>query len=280
MGLERLEEEVDSTQAYAVKQRSTNSLFVGVNGQAGPHVWQVNLRQDRNSQFGRADTGLASYGYQLNQRWRVHGAYGTTFKVPSFNTLYWSSSSFQGNPTTQPERGRNRELGVAYNEGLHEWKMVYYDNRVRGFITLQPAVANVPQARVRGWTLSHSSEFGRWFFRNQLDWLDARNVVNGRRLNRRAEQQLTSSLEYWADTWTWGGGLLLLSDRYDDTANTLRLPGFATLDLYASKELSSEWRLDFRLNNLADKSYELAKGYNQPGRAIYVGVRWQPRMAR
>ena len=280
MGLERLEEEVDSTQAYAVKQRSTNSLFVGVNGQAGPHVWQVNLRQDRNSQFGRADTGLASYGYQLNQRWRVHGAYGTTFKVPSFNTLYWSSSSFQGNPTTQPERGRNRELGVAYNEGLHEWKMVYYDNRVRGFITLQPAVANVPQARMRGWTLSHASEFGRWFFRNQLDWLDARNVVNGRRLNRRAEQQLTSSLEYRADTWTWGGGLLLLSDRYDDTANTLRLPGFATLDLYASKELSSEWRLDFRLNNLADKSYELAKGYNQPGRAIYVGVRWQPRMAR
>jgi len=73
---------------------------------------------------------------------------------------------------------------------------------------------------------------------------------------------------------------LLLSDRYDDAANTVRLPGFATLDLHASKQLTSDWRLDFRLNNLADKSYELAKGYNQPGRAIYVGVRWQPKMAR
>ncbi|GAB3188098.1 TonB-dependent vitamin B12 receptor [Hydrogenophaga aquatica] len=279
-GFERLEEEVESTQAYAVNQRSTNSWFVGLNGLAGSHVWQVNLRQDRNSQFGRAGTGLVSYGYQLSQHWRVHGAYGTTFKVPSFNTLYWSSPTFQGNPTTQPERGRNREVGMAYSLGSHEWKMVYYDNRVRGFITLQPAVANVPQARMRGWTLSHSSDLGKWSLRNQLDWLDARNVVNGRRLNRRAEQQLTSSLEYRAGTWTWGSSLLLLSDRYDDAANTVRLPGFATLDLYASRQLSSDWRLDFRLNNLADKPYELAKGYNQPGRALYVGVRWQPRMAR
>ena len=280
MGLERLEEEVDSTQAYAVNRRSTNSLFAGMNGQAGPHVWQVNLRQDRNSQFGHANTGLASYGYQFNQRWRAHGAYGTTFKMPSFNTLYWSSPFFQGNPTTQPERGRNRELGVAYNAGAHEWKAVYYDNRVRGFITLQPVVANVPQARMRGWTLSHASDFGRWSWRNELDWLSARNVSNGKRLIRRAEQQFTSSVDYRAGTWTWGGSLLLLSDRYDDAANTVRLPGFATLDLHASKQLTSDWRLDFRLNNLADESYELAKGYNQPGRAIYVGVRWQPKMAR
>ena len=32
-----------------------------------------------------------------------------------------------------------------------------------------------------------------------------------------------------------------------------------------------------KVNNLADRQYETAMGYNQPGQAFYVTLRWQPK---
>ncbi|MCW5652728.1 TonB-dependent receptor [Hydrogenophaga sp.] len=277
VGLESIREEVSGTQAYAVNSRTTNAAFAGIQGQAGSHLWQANLRRDRNSQFGGATTGFASYGYQITPNWRPHVAYGTSFKMPSFNTLYYVSPFFNGNPTTQPERGKNSELGLTYTQGLHEVKLTRFDNRVRGFITLQPAVANVPRARMEGWSLSYAGASGPWTWSANLELLDARNLANRLKLQRRADESLTFALDRQSGAWTWGASLQALSDRFDNAANTVRLPGFATLDLYTRYQVAKDWSVNLRLNNLADKVYETAAGYNQPGRAAYVTLDWKPR---
>ena len=74
-----------------------------------------------------------------------------------------------------------------------------------------------------------------------------------------------------------GGTLSAYSHRFDDPANTLRLAGFATLDLRADWALTPSLALGIRLNNLADKVYETAWGYNQWGRSAFVTLRWTPR---
>ena len=276
VGLESIKEAVSGTQAYRVNSRTTNAAFVGVQERGGQHLWQANLRRDSNSQFGGATTGFASYGYQITQQWRPHIAYGTSFKMPSFNTLYWVSPTFNGNPSTQPERGKNRELGLTYSSGLHEVKLTRFDNRVRGFITTQPVVTNVPRARMEGWSLGYTGEAGAWVWNTQLELLDARNVANGLKLQRRSDATLTLNLDHRAGAWTWGGSLLAQSDRFDNAANTLRLPGFATLDLHTAYRFAPDWSLNLRVNNLADKVYETARGYNQPGRAAYLTLDWRP----
>lgn len=276
VGLESIKEEVSGTQAYAVRSRTTDAAFVGLTGQAGQHLWQANLRRDDNSQFGGATTGFASYGFQLTPHWRPHVAYGTSFKMPSFNTLYYVSPFFNGNPTTQPERGKNREAGLTYTQGLHEVKLTRFDNRVRGFITLQPAVANVPRARLEGWSLAYTGSAGAWSWFTNLELLDARNELNHRKLQRRADEVLTASLDHRIGAWNWGASMQLVAERFDDAANTRRLPGFGTLDLHARYALSKDWSLALRLNNVGDKFYETAYGYNQPGRAAFVTLNWAP----
>jgi vitamin B12 transporter len=276
VGLESIKEAVSGTQAYAVSSRTTNAGFVGVQGQGGQHLWQANLRRDSNSQFGGATTGFASYGYQITPQWRPHIAYGTSFKMPSFNTLYWVSPTFNGNPSTQPERGKNREFGLTYSRGLHDVKLTRFDNRVRGFITTQPVVTNVPRARMEGWSLGYTGSAGAWAWNANLELLDARNLANGLKLQRRSDEALTLNLDHRVGAWTWGASLLAQSDRFDNAANTLRLPGFATLDLHTGYRLAQDWSLNLRLNNLADKVYETARGYNQPGRAAYVTLDWRP----
>lgn len=277
LGLERLQESVSGTQAYLVNQRTTTAVFAGLQGQADAHRWQANLRRDHNSQFGDATTGLLSYGYQLTPQWRTFGAYGTSFKAPSFNTLYWDSPSFKGNPTTQPERGHNRELGVAYSKGAYEVKLTRFDNRVRGFITIDPIVANTPKARMEGWNVAVEGEQGAWRWRTQLELLDARNVANGKKLPRRADAQLSAGLDHRVGAWTWGLNWLAVGERFDNATNTTRLPGFGTLDVHARYALNKDWALQLRLNNLADKVYETAAGYNQPGRSAYLTLNWAPR---
>jgi len=276
-GLERLVQKVDSTTAYAVTRRSTDSAFVGLVGEAGPHGWQLNARHDDDSQFGGASTGLLGYGYRFTPQLRLHGAWGSSFKAPSFNSLYFPGF---GNPNLQPERGRNAELGLSYTMGLHEFKAVRFDNRVRDLIafvgpTFQPV--NIDRARIEGWTLGYDAQLGAWSLHAALDLLDARNAQNGRKLPRRADEQLTASLDYATGQWPLGGTLLAASERFDNTSNSVRLPGYATLDLHADRALSRDWTLQARLNNLADKQYETARGFNQPGRAAYLTLRYQPK---
>lgn len=274
LGMERLEQQVSGTTAYTVDQRATDSVFAGLNGEVGAHAWQLNVRRDDNSQFGDATTGFAGYGYRLTSQLRAHVSYGTSFKAPSFNQLYYPGF---GNTTTQPEEGRNREVGLAYTPGTQAYQAVYFDNRIKGFITTQPAVANIPRARIQGWTLSYNGQFDALDLRATLDLLDARNEVTGKKLRRRADEQLVLGAGYRAGAWKYGTTVLAASERYDNDANTIELSGYTTLDLHVDYALNPDWSVQARLNNLGDKVYQTADGYNQQGRAGYLTLRWAPR---
>ena len=67
---------------------------------------------------------------------------------------------------------------------------------------------------------------------------------------------------------------MAFSHRFDNAANTVRLGGYATLDLRADWALTRELSLGLKVNNLADKPYETAQGYNQPGRELQVAARF------
>jgi vitamin B12 transporter len=278
-GVEALREIVDGTQRYTVNDRTTQSAFLGLSGSAGAHRWQANARHDRNTQFGSASTGLVGYGYKVTPDLRVHGAYGTSFKVPSFNTLYWFDpvpTNFQGNATTQPERGENSEVGASLALGNQLLSVVHYENRIQGFITREPTVSNIPYVNLAGWTLALQGEGGRWTYRTALDFLDARNQLTGKKLARRADLQFSGTLSYALDSWTLGTTLLSTSDTFDNATNTVSLGGYSTLDVFASKKIRKDWAIEGRVINLGDKFYQTAQGYNQPGRAAYLTLRYQP----
>jgi vitamin B12 transporter len=274
VGLEQLKDEVDSNTAYDLTARTVNAAFVGLTGSHGGHAWQANARRDSNSQFGDATTAFAGYSYKITPNWRLLGSYGTSFKAPSFNQLYYPKF---GNATTRPEKGRNSELGLAYTQGPHEVKLTRFDNRIQGFITDLPVVTNIPQARIKGWSLAYQAEVGATRMHASFDQLDARNVLTGAQLPRRAERQITLGADTAVGAWTFGGNLVSMAKRYDNAANTIDLAPFVTADLFANYRVASDWVLQGRINNVTDKVYETAKGYNQPGRSFFLTLRYQPK---
>lgn len=273
-GLEQRVQEVSGTTAYSVGRRTIDSAFAGINGNKGDHGWQANVRHDRNSQFGSSDTGFVGYGYRLTPSWRVHASHGTSFVAPSFNQLYFPNF---GNPALQPERGRNTDVGVSWGAAGHEVKLVRFDHRIRGFITSTTRPANVPQARIDGWTLGYEGKLDALALRAGLDALDPRNEVSGKQLPRRAKRQVTLGSDWDAGDWRFGGSLLHVGDRYDDAANTRPLAAYTVADVYAQWQFAREWSAQAKVNNLTNRQYETAHGYNQPGRGVYLTLRWMPK---
>ena len=273
-GIEQRIQKVTSSTAYEVDRRSIASAFAGINGSAGSHSWQLNLRRDSNSQFGGSTTGFAGYGYRISPAWRVHASHGTSFVAPSFNQLYFPDF---GNPALQPERGRNTDVGVTWTDAAHKVKLVRFDNRIRGFMTNTTLPVNIPHARIEGWTLSYDARMDALGVRASLDALDPRNELNGKQLARRARRQATLGADYGVGPWHFGGSLLHVGSRFDDAANKLPLAAYTTADVYADWKFASDLSLQAKVNNLANKQYETAYGYNQPGRGFYLTLRWQPK---
>lgn len=273
-GVEQRVQKVSGTTAYSVTRRTIDSAFAGINGSQGEHSWQANVRHDNNSQFGSSDTGFVGYGFRLTPAWRVHASHGTSFVAPSFNQLYFPNF---GNPALQPERGRNTDVGVSWSAAAHEVKLVRFDNRIRGFITNTTSPANVPQARIDGWTLGYAGKLDALTLRAGLDTLEPRNELSGKQLARRAKRQITLGTDYESGAWRFGGSLLHVGERFDDAANTLPLAAYTVADVYAQWQFAKDWSAQAKVNNLTNRQYETAYGYNQPGRGAYLTLRWMPR---
>ena len=274
-GADRLEQKIDSTTQYTVAERTVSSVFVGLNGSAGPHSWQANLRRDKNSQFGGNSTGFGGYGFAITPQWRVNASYGTSFVAPSFNQLYFPDF---GNPLLQPERGRNTDLGVTWSDAGQTVKLVHFDNKIRGFISNTTVASSVPRARIDGYTLSYNGSFGPLSLNASMDAMDPRNELTGKRLARRSSNLVRLGADYVVGAWALGGSVLRAGNSFDDAANVRELAGRTTADLYVDYAVSNTWKLQTKLNNVTNKSYETVYGYNQPGRAVYVTLRYQPKL--
>ena len=274
VGIENLKQNVETTTRYAITQRDVLSFFGGVTGSTDRHAWQVNMRRDFSSQFGSNTTGLAGYGFSVTPQWRVNASYGTSFVAPSFNQLYFPGF---GNSNLQPEKGRNSDFGITWSDSGHSVKFVKYDNRIRGFITNSTLPVNIPQARIDGVTLSYAGTFDRLTLSASADALNPRNELTGKRLPRRSSSQLRAAADYTVGAWTFGGALLRTGESFSDVNNTQKLDGYTVGDVYADYRFSKDWNVQAKINNVTAKVYETILGYNQPGRGVFVTLRWQPK---
>jgi vitamin B12 transporter len=292
--LERREVKVDSTQAFVVQEQDTTSLALGYQAWMGSHLLQANARHDRISGLGSANTGTLGYGYKFADGWVARASAGTGFHAPSFNDLYWPLDTvnfFVGNPALRPERSRNVEIGAAYDKGPARASVTAYRNRVQDLIEFQAdpvtflgTMRNVSSATLQGLTLEGSYRWSDWTLAGHYDVLSAKNDSTGRTLQRRTPRFGSVDLARRLGAWEAGLRVQAFSHRYNDAANTQRLPGYALLDLRATYHLDPRWSFTASLQNALDKDYVVNRvaftpfsDYATAGRALYVGVRYQGR---
>jgi len=285
MGVDFQRDHVDSTTAYTVASRDNTGLY----GQyvADIHRWRIeaSLRGDDNEQFGRHATGAAALGYQMSDAVQVLAQYGTGFKTPTFNDLYYPDDPFFGpasNPDLKPERSRSLELALRGRVNAASWRVSLYHTRIRDLIGYDSLFlpANIDAARIHGVEASGTLPWHQWQFEAGFTLQDAENrsdsANRGRQLPRRpraaAHVDVQRSFAWMSVGARWIGE----GHRFDDAAGSQPLAGYGTLDLRAEARMTDEWRMQLLAANVLDKRYETIAWYNQPGRAMYLTLRYAP----
>lgn len=279
LGADYQRDEVNGTETYDVDNRDNKGYFVQYLGQAGRHDWQLAVRRDDNEQFGQHDTGSAAYGYALTDALRATLSYGTAFKAPTFNELYYPG---YGNPELDAETSRSLEVGLAGQHGWGDWSVNAFRTVVDDLIAYDASIFgpnNVDEARIHGVELGAASEWLGWAWSANYTWMEPENESDGRNdgneLARRAKQLFNLAVDRAFGDFSVGATLHAEDQRYDDLANTRELSGYALVDLRGEYRLTPEWRLQTRVANLLDADYQTATGFNQPGQAVYFTVRYQ-----
>jgi len=262
--------------------RHQDGLALGYGYAAGPHTVQLNLRHDRDSEFGGQTTGGVAYGLALTRGWRVTAAAGTAFRVP---TLYQRFSEY-GQAGLLPEKGHNVELGLHWAEGASRFGVTAYRNRVSNLIDFGPpgpcagvygCYTNAGNARLQGVTFTGAHRLAGVNLSASLDLQQPKNADTGRLLMRRAQRVLKLAADTRLAEWTVGAEWHLASHRWDDAASTRRLGGYGLLSLYASTTVARQWDVFVRIDNLNGKRYELAADYPALPRTFFAGLRWTGR---
>ena len=261
-------------------ERGNRAGFAQYQGAFGAHDLQASLRRDDNDQFGRHTTGGLAWGLDFGPGLRLTANLGTAFKAPSFNELYFP---FFGNPELLPETSESAELGFGQRRGDWRWQLNVFQTDIDDLITYDTAIAlanNLEQARIHGAELTGGFELAGWELGASASWVDPRNRSPGvnfdRLLPRRARTSARIDVDRAFGDFRFGLSWIGEGERYDDVANALRLPGYATVDLRAEYALHPAWTLQARVANAFDRDYETAAYYNQPGREYGLALRYRP----
>ncbi|MDQ7969442.1 MAG: TonB-dependent receptor, partial [Oxalicibacterium faecigallinarum] len=259
------------------ESRSTDSVALAYQLQRGAHMGNASVRHDDNSAYGSKVTGSVGYGYRFSNNLRMSGSYGTSFRAPTFNELYFPGS---GDPNIKPEEGRNAEMGIYYDDGNLDFSAAYYRNRLKNLIdNVNPCptggsscARNVDDALLQGVTSSIGKRFGNLRVFGSLDLQNPKNLENGKLLDRRARYHGSVGMRYAVEKYTFGTDVTFSGGRYSDERDVVMMGGYALLNFQGTYNLNKDWQLFGRWNNALEKRYELAKNYQTPGSNVFVGV--------
>jgi len=278
VALSRREERLDTDAGFALTARDTNAIFGVYRLQDGPNALQLNLRRDDSTQYGGQNSGGAAYAYTFVPGLRASASYSTGFKAPTFNDLYFPGFS---NPDLVPETARNVEVALRYAAAGVNAGVVAYRNRVRQLIVFgcdadfNCAPQNVASATLEGVTLELQALFGTTTLKGSVDFARPYDDATGNLLPRRARQYGSLDATQTFGALQVGLQIVASSARYDDPANTLRLAGYALVNLNAEYALAPRWTLFAVAGNVFNKHYELAADYNTMGANLFAGVRFR-----
>jgi len=301
LGLDFWRDKADKDNSGSIHQSlDTVAVFAQQQWRGLGSDWVLGLRGDQHDRYGEKTTGSLAWGRDLTPNTRLTASWGTAFKAPTVNDLFWPYSSdvffgttyiTQGNPDVQPESSRSLELGLRHKLG-NDFSLGanLYRTRVKDLIewqgiqtgpteyTYQPA--NVSSAAIDGLELTAGGRLGGWQMNAGLTFLDAENESTGAQLDRRPKRKLGLNASHVLGRGEFKAEWIAASAR-NDLNNTVRLGGYGIVNLAYRQPLSKDFDLQARVENLFDKDYVLASSfsgdYNTFGRSLFLTLRYQPR---
>ncbi|HZR45312.1 MAG TPA: TonB-dependent receptor, partial [Candidatus Manganitrophaceae bacterium] len=263
-------------------ERLINHAFFAFNQfRPMPFILNLGIRHDDNNRFGNETTYKTEIAYLFETGAKIRGAYGTGFRGPTFNDLFFPGAS---NPNLRPEKSRSWEAGIdqEFETGNSRLSATYFQNRVKDLIlfvsdpvTFEGRPENVARAKTQGTEVELSTRpFQALILRASCTLMHAEDEESGTELPRRPRKKAAGTV-----TLLPMDGLRLDLDfryvgrRFNDPGNESPMPAYTVANLAATYDLTKKTQLFARVENLFDRQYEEVSGYGTAGFSAFGGVK-------
>ncbi len=275
-----------SRQEQFSQTRNTNSFAGLYQLTRGPHLANLSFRNDNITSYGSQNTGGISYGYFFTKQLRANINYGTGFRAPTFNDLYYPG---YGNSTIQAEKSKNTEVGIHFESNKYDARVIVYSNTISNLIQgsgsntsgcapgtygFYGCAINVGEAKITGLSLGGAIRSGNISFRGSFDQQNPVNESSGSVLPKRAKQFGNAGIDYKLRNVKSGLEGTFVGRRFDSYPAGAAMGGYALFNVFADYEFSKDWSIFGRWNNIFNKDYQLSYGFNTPGSNLFIGVRY------
>lgn len=227
---------------------------------------------------------------------RFRASYKNTFRVPSFNDLYYIRL---GNSTLSPEKAEQFNVGTTWNKQFSElinffsFSADLFYNSVRDKIvirptTFQPSMSNLGKVKITGLSLASNVSFA---IADNMQLLGSANytyqkaidMTNPDQKNYKGQIPYTplhtgsASLSFENPWVNFSYSLVVADKSYSSTANTewFELSGYSDHSISLNKVVSlnkCRLRVQGDITNLLNKTYYIIKDYPMPGRGFRISV--------
>ncbi|MEY4554965.1 MAG: hypothetical protein RL093_84 [Pseudomonadota bacterium] len=283
--------------AFGIEREETEAFLngysagLGVDSAFGTLRWDaserltlnVGLRHDSTDDFGGETTGRVSAAYRLDGGFILSGAYGTGFKTPSVSQAVCDFCFVLPGTVVAPlvpeyAKGGEVALGWRSADGRFDGRATLYrlevEDQIDGFFdfgSFEFYYVNIAQTRTDGVELEGRAVLGGGFdLSASYAWTDAVNETTAAAILRVPEHAGSATLG-WSGERLSAALTLRAEGDMPDSGGTR--DGFVTANLNAAWNLNTHVTLTARVENLADETYQQLRGYGEPGRSGYVGIR-------
>ena len=156
--------------------------------------------------------------------------------------------------------------------------LVRFDNRIEDliapdFISFTPV--NIRNARIKGWELSGDTTLGGIGIKAALTTQQPIDADTKRQLRSRAKIFGSLAANYSISQWQLGGDVVASGRRYDSSIESAgsRMGGYAVVNARVGYQVNKMWAVEINAQNIADRKYELARGYNPQARSVFLNVK-------
>ncbi len=287
LGFDWQKDKVSGSTDYAVKSRINRAVFASYQGLVGQNRFEASLRRDDNEQYGNKVTGSFSVGHEFSSGLLLSGTFGTAFKAPTFNDLYFPPD---GNADLKPEKSKNYEIGLSKNLKHGNLGLRLFKNNIDQMISWAPAPtptnpyrwspSNVDSVNIEGVELEIGQKVVGWDVKANTTYLQAKSnsgFNKGKYLTYRPRQALNIDASRKFGKLRLGSSLHAETKRYTDAGNTDKLGGFTTVDVYADYQIAKDWSVGAKIGNLLDKDYQSNKSYHQDGVNGLLTISYSPK---
>lgn len=265
---------------YAVSE-DVNALYLQDVATYGRNSFVGALRFSDYESFGDQTTWNLGWNRLFDNDSRVFASVGTAFRAPDATDRF----GFGGNPDLAPETSRNAEVGYRHAFSIQQTlSLALFRNDIDdliayvdpdGFMGPQPGRnENIDEARVEGIELTHEWRGEGWYWRMEAIVQDPRDLGTDSQLARRARRSLTASYVQQFGDFELGINGLATASRPDSPFNSETLPGYGLVGASARWFINPAWSLGLRVENLTDREYQTAAGFNSAERSYYLNLRY------